>query len=100
VRLSRGKEYRFNMGNYEHLQVSAMVTVDALDLYPDGGADEIAPDQLLKELNDFCEQSLAKILDPEVEEAARMSQAEKSILPEPPPAPRRERTKTTTRSTR
>lgn len=102
MKLSRGQEYRLNLGNYEHVQLSAMVSVDALDLYTEEELATIHPDDVMAAMAEFCEQKIKEQLEPELKEAARISQAEKSILPEPQqetPA-RRERTKPTRRSNR
>lgn len=94
MRISRGKEWKFNMGNYEHLQVSAMITVDILDLYTPEEVEDLSPEEQMAALREFAEQHLEQQLKPEITEAAKLSLAKDSILPAPPPPepePRRER---------
>lgn len=83
MRLSRGKEYKLNMGNYEHLQVNAMVTIGGEDLFTPEELEGMDPDDLMNALREFAERHLEQQLDPELEEAAKLSQAKESILPAP-----------------
>lgn len=73
------------MGNYEHEQFSSMITVDITDLFDDDIIAGMSPDEQMAALREFAERHLRDQLEPEWEIAAEMSQAEKSILPEPKP---------------
>ncbi len=99
MRLSRGREYKLNLGNYEHLQVNAMVTIAGEDLYTPEELEDMDPDDLMQALRDFTERHLEQQLNPELEEAAKLSQAEKSILPEPVVEPPRRTERVKRRST-
>lgn len=91
MKLSVSKEYKLNMGNFESLQVGRMIVIDILDLYPADVAAGMSAEEQIAELRAFAEQHVEQQLEPELEEAAKLSQAEKSILPNPPPPPRREK---------
>lgn len=107
MKISITKSFKVNLGNYESEEISATVTVDTEDLYgpdPDAVPPPTEADEHVQELQDFATKHVQKWIDAQLEEAAELSQAKDSILPEPQPKtapPRRERTKsTTTRSTR
>lgn len=104
MRVHRSRQFRVNMGNYEHQELGASLTVDPEDVW---GDDLVGmptdPRERAQALNAFAFEMITAFLKPELAEAAELSQAKESILPEPAPkpaAPRRERTRTTTRSTR
>lgn len=80
------------MGNYEHVQVSAMVTVDALDLFTEEELAEMDPDDVMTALRAWCKKYLEQELEPELDDAAALSDAERSMLIEPPPKKSERRT--------
>lgn len=101
MKLARSREWKVNMGNYEHEQFSALIAVDITDLFTDDEIAGMTPDEQMAALREYCERHLDQQLNPELEHAAELSQAEKSILPEPQPkAPPRRTEKVQRRSTR
>lgn len=83
MKLVRTKEYKLNMGNFESLQIGATVSIDILDLYTEDEVADLTYEEQKAALKKHAHEWLKEELDPELEEAAKLSQAEKSILPEP-----------------
>lgn len=87
MKLARTREYKVNMGNYEHVQVSSLVMVDGIDLFTEEELAEMDPEDVMKALREFCEKHVNDQLEPELADARRMSDAKDSMLfiePEPP----------------
>jgi hypothetical protein len=84
-----------NMGNFESTEIMATVTIEPLDLFTEEVLADMDPDELMTELKKAAEQYLDQNLDPELKEAAKLSQADKSMLFDNPPArpARREKTR-------
>lgn len=99
MRLSIGKTLKVNMGNYEHIELGAHVTLEEGDYDPEV-FDGMTPGErmgfLLKEARVYQDD----YLEPELKRAAELSQAEASMLIDPEPAPRRTERTTRRRSTR
>lgn len=95
MKISRTRSYKVNLGNYESAEYSATVSLEGADLFDEDELAEMTPEELHKELTTFAEARLTEHLEPELRRAAEVSQAQSSILSEPPA--RRERT--TRRST-
>lgn len=89
MKLARTREYKVNMGNYEHIQVSSLVMVDGSDLFTDEELEDMAPDDLMEALRVFAEKHLHDQLDSELAEAKAMSDAKDSMLFIEPVQPRR-----------
>ena len=100
--LSRSREVRTNLGNYEHLQMSAMVVVHDADLYTEEEIAGMTPDDVMAGLRAFAEKALDAQLDPELDAAENLSDAPASMLfkTTPAPAARPGRTEKVRRSTR
>ena len=95
MKVARSREYKVNMGNYEHLQVSAMIVIDDRDLFSEDELAGMDPDEVVDALATFAEKHLDKQLEPELKEAAEVSQASASMLIEEAAPSRRERTRRT-----
>lgn len=90
MRVSLGKSFKVNMGNYESLEISAHVTLDETD-FVDGELDDFStPDERMEFLRTQAMRYMNDYLEPELRSAAELSQADRTMLT-PPPAPRRER---------
>lgn len=102
MRLAIGKSVKVNMGNYESVEMSAFVTLDAEDLYgPDLELMPDDPDEVMLALRATATRYLDDYLEPELEDAQKVSQASDSMLfdPLPPPPPPRRMERTTPRTT-
>lgn len=89
MKVSLQKGYRINLGNYEHVEVSAHITIGEEDF----DADELEGldrDERMALLQREAARYMTDYLEPELDSAAEVSQATDSILSAPPP-PRRER---------
>lgn len=100
--LSRSRECKVNMGNYEHLQMSAMIVVYDVDLYDEKTLAGMTPVQVMHGLRAFAEEQLDDQLDPELDAAEELSDAPASMLFQTTPKPgvRPARTEKLKRSTR
>lgn len=100
MKISRSREYKVNVGNYEHIQVSSMVVVEGIDLFTEEELADMDPEEVMKELREFAEKHMDDQLEPELRRAEEVSQAERSMLFGPPaPERRTERAKPRRRST-
>ena len=100
--LSRSRECKVNMGNYEHVQMSAMVVVYDVDLYDEQTLAGMEPKKVMAALRAFAEKELDAQLDPELDAAEKLSVAQASMLFQttPQPSARPARTEKLKRSTR
>lgn len=79
--ISRTRNLKVSLGNYEMLEIGCTVTLGHGDLgYTDADARDIETDDLAAELTDKCLELLNEGLASEVADAARLSNAEKSVL--------------------
>lgn len=100
--ISRSRECKVNMGNYEHVQMSAMVVVYDVDLYDEDVLKRMSPEEVMRGLRAFAEKQLDDQLDPELDAAEKLSDAAASMLFQttPQPGARPARTEKLKRSTR
>ena len=100
--LSRSRECKVNMGNYEHVQMSAMVVVYDVDLFDEQTLKRMPPEEVMAALRAFAEKQLDDQLDPELDAAEKLSVAQASMLFQttPQPSVRPARTEKIKRSTR
>jgi hypothetical protein len=92
VRLSLGKTYKIAMGNYEHVEVGAHLTLDDVDILDDDELADMTPDEKMAELRTTALGYLDDYLEPELKTLADLSQADGSMLIEPTPPRRTEKT--------
>lgn len=79
--ISRTRNLKCSLGNYEMLEIGCTVTLNHGDLgYTDADARDIDTDDLAGELTDKCLELLNEGLAGEIADARKLSNAEKSVL--------------------
>ena len=73
MQITKTRTYRVNLGNYEHIDVSATVTVDDADVV--GDSSTMIP---------LVDKTLALLLEPELDAAALITANENSFVYEAP----------------
>lgn len=92
MKITRGLGYRVNLGNYEHVEFSAMITVSDDDLFTEGELESSKPDELVMDLSDFAAKHLDVVLAPELLAAKGLTTSKDSfVFEEPDPPPRTEK---------
>lgn len=81
MRISRTRQFKANMSQYEHFQFGATVTLDHNDLgYTDDEARKMDHTDLAAEINEAVMTLLDNYLGTEIEEARELTQAEQTFL--------------------
>lgn len=81
MEIRRTRTLKFNLGNFEMLEVGCSVTLNHGDLgYTDADARDIDTDDLAGELTDKCLELINEGLADEIDGARKLTSAEKSVL--------------------
>jgi hypothetical protein len=79
--ITRTRTLKFNLGNYEMLEVGCSITLGHDDLgYTNNDARDLDTDVLAEELNAKCLELLNEGLASEIKDARKLTSAEKSVL--------------------
>lgn len=100
MRVSLQKSMRINMGSYEHVEVSAHVTLGEDDFDDAVELIDATPDQTMAFLQAEARRYIADYLEPELQRLAPLSDPGSMLAQiNPPPAPTRRVRSTRRRST-
>lgn len=89
MKITRTRSYKINMGNYESLELSGTISIDAADIWEEDDIAGMDPDEVVAGLKEHAVRYLDQLLADELLDAKETSVAEDSMLFDPAPPPRR-----------
>ena len=89
MNISRTRQYKLNMGNYESVELSATISVKDVDIFDEDELPSMTPDEVLEALQEHAERYLDQMLEQELKQAGEVSEATASLLFEKTPPTRK-----------